>query len=186
MIMDKNVIVAKKYGRAIYEIALEQKSLEKTEEELKLIRDSIVEHDELKSFLNHPFLTKDAKKDTIQKLFADKVQPVVLQFCCVVIDRDRFELFPEMVDVYTVLAHEGMGIEEALVTSAFPMTGAQADALKAKLEEMTGKKIIMKQKVDAALLGGFTVQIGDQLIDGSVARQLQTLKALIGNENQFR
>ena len=48
-----------------------------------------------------------------------------------------------------------------------------------KLEEMTGKKIIMKQKVDAALLGGFTVQIGDQLIDGSVARQLQTLKARI-------
>lgn len=177
--MDKNVIVSKKYGRAIYEIALEQKSLEKTEEELTLISDALAENSELKSFLNHPFLTKDAKKDTIQKLFADKVQPVVLQFCYVVIDRDRFELFPDMVSVYTALAHEGLGIDEALVTSAFPLTQDQADALKAKLEEMTGKKIIMKQKVNAALLGGFTVQIGDQLIDGSVARQLQTLKARI-------
>lgn len=103
----------------------------------------------------------------------------MLQFCYVVIDRDRFELFPDMVSVYTALAHEGLGIDEALVTSAFPLTQDQVDALKAKLEEMTGKKIIMKQKVDAALLGGFTVQIGDQLIDGSVARQLQTLKARI-------
>lgn len=177
--MDKNVIVAKKYGRAIYEIALEQNSLEKTEEELTLISDTIAENAELKSFLNHPFLTKDAKKDTIQKLFADKVQPVVLQFCYVVIDRDRFELLPDMVRVYAAQAHEGMGIEDALVTSAFPLTQEQAAALKAKLEEMTGKKIIMKQKVDSALIGGFTVQIGDQLIDGSVARQLQTLKAKI-------
>lgn len=177
--MDKNVIVAKKYGRAIYEIALEQNSLEKTEEELTLISDTLAENAELKSFLNHPFLTKDAKKDTIQKLFADKVQPVVLQFCYVVIDRDRFELLPDMVRVYAALAHEGLGIEDALVTSAFPLTQEQAAALKAKLEEMTGKKIIMKQKVDSALIGGFTVQIGDQLIDGSIARQLQTLKAKI-------
>ena len=72
-----------------------------------------------------------------------------------------------------------MGIEEAIVTSALPMTKSQVEALKAKLSEMTGKKILMKQKVDTALIGGFTVQVGDRLIDGSVARQLQTLKAIM-------
>lgn len=174
--MDKNGIVAKKYGRAIYEIALEQKSLEKTEEELTLISTTIEGNAELKAFLNHPVLTKDAKKDTIQKLFADKVQPVVLQFCYVLIDRDRFDLLGKMVEVYTAYAHEGLGVEEAFVTSAMPLTKSQAESLAAKLSEITGKKIIMKQKVDAALIGGFTVQIGDRLIDGSVARQLQTLK----------
>ena len=124
-------------------------------------------------------LAKDVKKDTIKKLFADKVQPVVLQFCYVVIDRDRITDFPAMVDVYTTLAHHGMGIEEAVVTSALPMTKSQVEALKAKLSEITGKKILMKQKVDTALIGGFTVQVGDRLIDGSVARQLQTLKAIM-------
>lgn len=177
--MDKNVIVAKKYGRAIYEIAYEQKSLEKTEEELKLIVETIEGNKEFKAFLNHPFLTKDAKKDTIKKLFADKVAPVVLQFCYVVIDKDRFDLLPDMVEVYTALAHEGLGIEEALVTSAFPLSKGQAETLKEKLQELTGKKIVMKQKVDQALIGGFTVQIGDRFIDGSVARQLTTLKAKI-------
>ncbi len=177
--MDKSVIVAKKYGRAIYEIAYEQKSLEKTEEDLKLISTTIGESEELRAFLNHPLLTKDAKKDTIQKLFADKVQPVVLQFCYVVIDKDRFEYLPQMVDVYTTLAHEGMGVEEAIVTSAYPLSSEQAEALKGKLAEMTGKKIIMKQKTDSALIGGFTIQIGDRLIDGSVARQLRALKLKI-------
>lgn len=175
--MDKNVILAKKYGRAIYEIASEQNSLERTEQDLVMIVDAINGSKELKDFLNHPILSGDVKKDTIKKLFADKVQPVVLQFCYVVMDKDRFDVFPMMVDYFVALAHEGLGVEEAVVTSALPLSKTQAEQLKDKLSEMTGRKIILKQKVDQALIGGFTVQVGDRLIDGSVARQLQTLKA---------
>ena len=127
--------------------------------------------------LNHPLLEKDVKKDTINKLFADKVQPTVLQFCYVVIDKGRISDFAAMVDVYCTLAHHGMGMEEAVVTTAFPLTKSQAEMIKAKLMEITGSKIIMKQKVDASLVGGFTVQMGDRLIDGSVARHLAALRA---------
>ena len=74
--MDKNVVLARKYGRAIYEIAAEQNSLEKTGEELHLIADTITGNAELKQLLFHPLLAKDVKKDTLNKLFADKVQPV--------------------------------------------------------------------------------------------------------------
>ena len=49
--MDKNVVLARKYGRAIYEIAAEQNSLEKTGEELHLIADIIMGNDELKQLL---------------------------------------------------------------------------------------------------------------------------------------
>ena len=175
--MDKNVILAKKYGRAIYEIAAQQNSLKKTEEDLVLIADAIRKNQNLKDFLNHPLLARDVKKDTLTKLFADKVQPVVMQFCYVVMDRDRFEVFPMMVDYYVTMAHQGMGVEEAVVTSALPLSKSQAETLKEKLAAITGKKILLKQKVDAALIGGFTVQVGARLIDGSVARSLQTLKA---------
>lgn len=175
--MDKNVILAKKYGRAIYEIAAQQNKLKETEDDLVLIADAVRKNKELSDFLNHPLLSRDVKKDTLKKLFADKVQPVVMQFCYVVMDRDRFGVFPMMVDYYVTMAHEGMGVEEAVVTSALPLSKSQAEALKEKLAGMTGKKIILKQKVDTALLGGFTVQMGDRLIDGSVARALTTLKA---------
>lgn len=120
--MDKNVILAKKYGRAIYEIAAEQHCLEQTEEDLRLIADTIGKSKELGEILNHPLLAKDVKKDTIKKLFADKVQPIVLQFCYVVIDKGRIADFAAMADVYANLAHHGMGMEEAVVTSAFPLT----------------------------------------------------------------
>ena len=175
--MDKTVILAKKYGRAIYEIAVEQHSLEQTEADLRLIADAIGEHESLKRLLLHPLLSKEIKKDTIKNIFADKVQPIVLQFCYVVIDKDRASILESMIEIYTLLAREGLGVEEALVTSASPLSEQQAAALQAKLSEIVGKKIIMRQEVDSALLGGFTVKVGDRLIDGSVARQLSTLKA---------
>ena len=170
--MDKTVILAKKYGRAIYEIAVEQHSLEQTEADLRLIADAIGENESLKRLLLHPLLSKEIKKDTIKNIFADKVQP-----CYVVIDKDRASILESMIEIYTLLAREGLGVEEALVTSASPLSEQQAAALQAKLSEIVGKKIIMRQEVDSALLGGFTVKVGDRLIDGSVARQLSTLKA---------
>ena len=175
--MDKNVILAKKYGRAMYELAAEQNCLEQTEKDLRFISETVSENDNLAEILNHPLLAKDVKKDTIKQLFADKVQPVVLQFLYVVIDRGRIGSLAAITDIYASLAHHGMGIEEATVTSALPLTESQTEALKAKLSEMTGSKIILKQKVDASLIGGFIVQVGDRLIDGSVARQLSTLRA---------
>jgi F-type H+-transporting ATPase subunit delta len=175
--MDKNVILAKKYGRAIYEIAAEQHSLKETEEGLRLIVDTINENQELADLLNHPLLGKDVKKNTIKEIFAGKVQPIVLQFCYVVIDKGRINVLANMVDIYTALAHEGMGVEEATVTTALPLSDKQVELLKSKLSEVFGKKIIIKQKVDSALIGGFTIQVGDRLIDGSIARQLNTLKA---------
>lgn len=60
--MDKNVILAKKYGRAIYEIAAEQNSLEKTEEELHLIADAIKEHADLKGSFSILCLQRMSRK----------------------------------------------------------------------------------------------------------------------------
>ena len=177
--MDKNVTLAKKYGRAIYEIAAEQHSLKQTESDLDLIAGALESNAAFKKFMNHPLLSHAIKKNTLKKLFDGKVQPVVLQFCYVVLDKDRFFDFAGMVEVYKTLAHEGMGVEEAVVTTAVPLTKAQVQVFKDKLGALTKKKIILKQKVDTALIGGFTVQIGDRLIDGSVARQLETLRAKI-------
>lgn len=179
MIMDKNVILAKKYGRAIYDIAAETKSLEVIGNDLKLISDTIKENSELSNVLAHSMLAKNIKKNIIENLFTGKVAPVVLNFCYVVIDKDHMNLFDQMVEMYNTLACHGLGIKEAIVTTAIPLTESQVEMIKVKLGEALGCKIIVKEKVDAALIGGFTIQVGDRFIDGSVVRQLNALKAMM-------
>lgn len=179
MIMDKNVILAKKYGRAIYDIAAETQSLESIGNDLKLIADTLKENAELSNLLTHPILAKNIKKNTIESLFTGKVSTMVLNFCYVVIDKEHMNLFGDMVEIYNNLACHGLGMEEAIVTTAVPLTDEQAEMIKEKLGAQLGCKIILKQKVDAALIGVFTIQVGDRLIDGSVVRQLNALKAMM-------
>jgi F-type H+-transporting ATPase subunit delta len=62
------------------------------------------------------------------------------------------------------------------VTSAIELTKAQKDSLVSKLEQISGKKIVLKQKVDSAVLGGLRVEIEGKLLDGTVMGRLTDLR----------
>ena len=62
------------------------------------------------------------------------------------------------------------------MTSAVELTDAQVDSLRAKLEQISGKKVILRQKVDGSVLGGLKVEIGGKLLDGTVMGRLADLR----------
>ena len=68
------------------------------------------------------------------------------------------------------------GISEATVTSAVPLTDGQADALLAKLEKISGKKVLLTRKVDEKVLGGLSVEIDGKLYDGTVESRLDEIR----------
>jgi F-type H+-transporting ATPase subunit delta len=67
-------------------------------------------------------------------------------------------------------------LTRARVASAVPLTGAEQDALRAKLVERFGADLEFDFEVDPDLLGGIRLQVGDQVIDGSVAGKLAALR----------
>ena len=64
------------------------------------------------------------------------------------------------------------GIQEAVVTSAVPLSEQEKEQLAAVFEERLGKKLRIVNVVDSDLLGGLIVQIGDRLYDGSLKTKL--------------
>ncbi len=82
-----------KYSQAMFDIASEQKKLTEFGTELKKVRDTFQENPDLWKFLNHPLVPPQSKKETIQKVFAADVSPLVLQFIYVMIDRAREAAF---------------------------------------------------------------------------------------------
>ena len=56
------------------------------------------------------------------------------------------------------------------------LTDEQSDSLKAKLEKISGKRILLRQKVDSSLLGGLRVEIEGKLLDGTVMGRLTDLR----------
>jgi F-type H+-transporting ATPase subunit delta len=175
--------LALKYAQAVFELAEEQNMLDETQKQLTMVEETISGHDELATLLYHPRVPAEAKKETISKLFDTEIADFVYKFLLLLVDKRREPLLPSIVREFVKLANQARNIDEAEVTTAVPLSEDQQAALAAKLSAVTGKKMILKTAVDKKLLGGVVVKIGDKLLDGSVARQLQVLQnALLKTE----
>lgn len=173
--------LAQKYAQAVYELAAESNALEQVEQELELVEETLAANPDLATFLYHPQVLAVAKKETITRIFEQEVHEVVHHFLLLLIDKRRETVLPAIIREYRSLSNEARNIAEAQVTTAKPLSDAEHAALADKLSAVTGKNMVLKTSIDTRILGGVIVKIGDKLIDGSVVRQLETLKtALLG------
>jgi F-type H+-transporting ATPase subunit delta len=97
------------------------------------------------------------------------------------IRRGRFDLLPDLIREFRRLNRRREGIVEATVTSAAPLDPAAVDAIAARLVDMTGQRVELSLAVDAGLLGGLQVRVGDRLIDASVRGRLERLRATLSS-----
>ena len=97
----------------------------------------------------------------------------------VLIENDRLAALPQIRDLYEELKNEREGVVDAVITTAFPLDNRQLAALVAEVEGRFKRKVKPQVNVDAGLIGGVRMQVGDEVIDGSVRGKLATLAAAL-------
>jgi F-type H+-transporting ATPase subunit delta len=97
----------------------------------------------------------------------------------VLAENGRLEVVAEIRRQYEALKNEREGVVEADVLSAFELEAGQVADLVARLEKKTGRKVRARVSVDASLIGGVKIVIGDKVIDGSARAQLGALEAAL-------
>jgi F-type H+-transporting ATPase subunit delta len=93
----------------------------------------------------------------------------------VLIENGRLATLPEIRELYEELKNAREGVVEALITSAYPLDSGQLSTLVAELEQRFKRKVRPQVNVDAALIGGVRMQVGDEVIDGSVRGKLAAM-----------
>ena len=93
-------------------------------------------------------------------------------FVNVLIENDRLTLLPQISNLYEDLKRAHQNQVEAVITSAVALTDAQVQDLVMGLEKRFGHKVKATTQVDADLIGGAHIAVGDVVIDGSVSGQL--------------
>ncbi len=78
--------------------------------------------------------------------------------------------------------NEKMGYQQASVTTTFALDAGLKKAFEGVVEEITNKKAVLTEKIDAELIGGFTLRLGDRQIDESVSGMLKELKIKFTND----
>ncbi|MCK8824583.1 ATP synthase F1 subunit delta [Fuchsiella alkaliacetigena] len=168
--------IAEKYSQALFELTSEKDQLNEVKDDLIAVVETISDHNDLQEVIYHPQISNEDKKQLVEKLFADEVSKTLLNFLKLLIDKRREHFLEAILDRYLEYVDREKGILEVEVISAFELTAENKDRLATKLAEVTNKEIRLKTQVDRDLLGGLVLKIGDRVVDGSLKKELESVK----------
>jgi len=164
-------VVARRYAKALLQIALKHKRQEKVRKEVADFARLVSER---AAVFHHPMIPARRKKALAKDLLRTAA-PETLRFIDVLIDKKRILLLPLAAAEFSRLLDEESGKARARVASASALSPAQQAEIKKKLKDFSGKDVELDLKVDPALLGGAVVRMGDWVIDGSLSGRLSRL-----------
>lgn len=169
-------LVAKRYSGALFEVALEEKTLDRTGEEISFITRAIKDHEDLYKALKSPLVKPVEKKELMKNIFSEHLSREMLNFVYVLIDKNRSAALVEIGEEYHSLLAEYNNTIEATATTAVAMTTEQIKELTEKLTKTSGKTVTLANEVDPSIIGGVFIQIGDKIIDGTLKRRLTEIE----------
>jgi len=173
--------VVQRYAVALLNHAKKTGTVDATTEDMKSLADAIAQSRQLAAFLNHPLIAGEKKKALVDRAFGGMVSATVVDFVKLLIDKRRIDALQLVIAEFVALVREHKNIAAAEVVTAVPLTDAQRKALEAALEKRTGKDIEIHAIVDASVMGGVSVRIGDTILDGTVRSQLERLREQLIN-----
>lgn len=167
--------VAKRYARALFDVALEKKAIDATEKELAQVVNTIEENEGFRKLLSHPKITAAEKKQMVETLFANEISATTGNFLNIVLDRGREKDLDQILASFIEMANEIRGIADATVITAKSLNDNEVKQLADAFGRQLNKKLRVKTEVNPALIGGVVVRIGDRLYDGSISGKLARL-----------
>lgn len=169
-----------RYAKAILEIADSKGVASEVSADMTLIATTITGNSELTHFIQNPLIKTDTKKNVVLEVFAS-VNHVTKSLFHLLLENKRFEILAAIAVEYNNLFDVMNGVEVAKVTTAFPMDAALEAKVLAKIATFSDKKVTIENTVDASIIGGFILRIGDKQYNASVANRLHVLKRELSN-----
>lgn len=168
--------LAGRYAMALFELARDEKALEKVGASLATLKGALAESDDFRQVTASPLISREEALRTIAATAeAMRLDPITRNFLGVLAQNRRLSQLGAIIRAFNTLAAQHRGETTAEVTSAHPLDQEQIDAIKQNLRARTGRDINVELNVDPAILGGLVVKIGSQMIDGSIRTKLNTL-----------
>ena len=167
--------IARRYAQALFMAAQEHDLAQKFLADFKTFVAVLNGNGEFAAVFHNRVIGSEAKKELITALFGRTLHPYVLSFLYLILDKEREAYIGDVFEIYQELWREEQGILNVDVTTAVALEPQQEKELAAAIGNITGKNIILGKNIDAAILGGGIIKIGDRVYDGSVRHELSAL-----------
>ncbi len=168
--MAESLTIARPYAEAALEIALEQNALPSWSDALSRLA-AVAATDVARDLIGAPQLS-NAQVAALVADSAGQLAPEQKNFVQVLADNERLAVLPEVSALFDELRNAHEGVLDARIASAYPLDERQIEYIVETLEQKYGKQVKVAVHVDADLIGGVSIRIGDEVIDASVRGKL--------------
>lgn len=170
-------LVAKTYGEALFELAMEKQDPDEFLDEAQGILQVLEENPEFDKLMKHPGISKLEKEEVVETVFAGRISREMTGFLKLIVNKERYSEVKNIIRYFAERLQEERGIGVAYVTTAVELTDVQKEAVKNKLIATTTYRVMeMHYKVDASIIGGMIIRIKDRVVDSSVRTKLEEMK----------
>ncbi len=164
------------YGKSLYDLAASEMISDEIMKQLEMVQDLFRENEDYIRLLLEPSIAQKERLALLDQAFGEALHPYVLNFLKILTEKGILREFHSCVETYRRLYCKDQGIADAKVTSAAALEPEQLKLLREKLESMSGKRVLLQQRVDPSVLGGLLVEMDGRQYDGTVKGRLSDLR----------
>lgn len=179
-----NPRLASRYAKSLIDLAIEKGQLEKVYADMQWLQAVCKSNRDFVNLLRSPIIKADAKRKIIAAVTAGNIGEITTAFNSLLISKGREGNLPEIVAAFIASYKEHKNIHTIKLTTATPVSDAVKKSIIEQVKKSAGfQNVEVEEKVDANLIGGFVLQIGDQLVDASIAYDLRAIAKQFENND---
>lgn len=171
--------ISSEYAQALFMLAMEKDLGEEYDKALDLVADAFAENPMYMEFLESPGISLNERLGALDDAFSTALPGDVLSFLKLLCEKRYIAQFHDCVVQYKALLNEVNSVSDARVTSAVELSESEKNALKKKLEKISGHTVIIEYIVDGSILGGLIVEMDGKVMDSSIQKHLKDVKEVI-------
>ena len=173
-----------RYAKALFQLAVEQDTLEQSYQDMVLLDAVCTESKELLLLLKSPIVKTDKKLKILEEIFGSKINKVTMSFINILTIKKRENLLALAASSFIELYKEHNKIETATIISTTPLDETLRTEVINFIKKNGDKKVELTEKIDESIIGGAIIRMGDKQLDASASREISELRQLF-NKNLY-
>lgn len=166
---------AHRYAEAIFPLAKEQNNIDEIMQDFNLIHRAITSSADLRILVTSPVISQQNKKNIFHDIFKNKISNLTFDLLNLMIEKNRENLILDVCSRFEVLYNKEKNLLPIIIKSANELPEEIKKSIIAKVESISGKKILPSYKIDSSIISGVIIQINDWVYDVSLARKLEII-----------
>ena len=174
--MSINKGIIKKYTQALFKVVVKENDINQVSDRLHNIRSILKSVPELNQLLITRRVQVQDKINMLKNILGDNISNIEMDLMVLLMENGHMMLFGEVVKRFDYLLEKESKVVKVQITSSSILSDDEVQRISSKIENNIQKEVEVKTEIDASIIGGIKLRVGNTLIDGSINSRLQKMR----------